>query len=370
VFGCDRVMDDRQDFDAAVSAKPHATGTASAAAVEPYDGEYAPEGAADAVARQGVALVRGLLSEDVCRKMLASVTNHHVEVAERADSGEDAEERWFSQRYPYRDDVLLPLELPGLRLVLAELLRVLAAPLAELVGWEANLVELAAHISLPGAQPQSFHTDHPWTSERQVVTCFVALHDVPPDLGPTEVFPGTHTAPAHVHSGYEPHGADACPADGSQCLCATDSLRRALALHAGDVALMDARLVHRGGSRLSGRQGLRALLYFTVQRRGTSYGHEHTPSMLPEYIERLPLDGWEEWVESGVPRPSPTSLVSLWLKENVQPYDATTTSQHDTTNGNSDPASCFEDCEAHWTMNSVCSSLSSFDRPPSIPSSC
>mmetsp|Transcript_150531 Transcript_150531/g.483966 ORF Transcript_150531/g.483966 Transcript_150531/m.483966 type:complete len:563 (-) Transcript_150531:153-1841(-) len=270
--------------------------------------------AALTVDTDGVAVVRGVLDEGSCAEALDAIAGHHAQAAARTDSGEEPAERWFSQRYPQRDDVLLPLGLRGLRGALAGLLRALADPLAELVGADATVIELAAHVSSPGAQPQSFHTDHPWTVVRQVVTCFVALHDIPSGLGPTEVFAGSHAAPVHVHAengGTVLAGAK-CSKDGSRCLFAAGC--RGLTLQRGDVALMDARILHRGGGRPPGTPGARTLLYLTLQREGTSYGTEHTPSLLPEYIGRLPLAGWAGWVQSGAPaRPSANSKIGLWL---------------------------------------------------------
>ena len=63
---------------------------------------------------------------------------------------------------------------------------------------------------------------------------FVALQDITFDMGPTLVFPKTHTTGAE----YNPHAA----------LKAGDTTLVPLTLAAGSVAVMDSRLVHCGGS--------------------------------------------------------------------------------------------------------------------------
>jgi len=66
-----------------------------------------------------------------------------------------------------------------------------------ILGSDAWLVELSAIIALPGAREQRLHTDIPWAERPGLFTTFVALQSVTAEMGPTHVFPGTHTAAAH-----------------------------------------------------------------------------------------------------------------------------------------------------------------------------
>eukprot|EP01065_Artemidia_motanka_P011119 TRINITY_DN15983_c0_g1_i1.p2 TRINITY_DN15983_c0_g1~~TRINITY_DN15983_c0_g1_i1.p2 ORF type:complete len:352 (+),score=98.40 TRINITY_DN15983_c0_g1_i1:55-1110(+) len=262
--------------------------------------------------RAGVAVVRGVLPPAVTSAALAAVTSHRASAEARVASGFEPKDRWFSQRYPFRDDVLLPCELPDVRAALHSTLSQLSGALMDALGEGASLIELAAHVSMAGAAPQSFHTDHPWTPNRQVVSCFAALCDVTADMGPTEVYPGSHTDLAHSHCD---GGETACPSDRSTCL---RSAPVPLTLAAGDVALMDARVLHRGGSRLlsPASSPARTILYVTAQREGTSYGDEHSPSLLPQYAGRMFVHNWDVWTAPGgrLP-PAPRSRVALWIDD-------------------------------------------------------
>eukprot|EP01051_Picozoa_sp_SAG22_P006182 SAG22_NODE_396_length_11127_cov_33.460011_3_plen_215_part_00 len=209
------------------------------------------------------------------------------------------------------------------------------------VGEDAVVSELGAHISFPGAAAQGFHTDHPWQPELQVVSCFIALHDVPEHLGPTELFPGSQLAPAHVHdgsaggccSGANLSLADPCPDDGTVCLRCSQAGQPGgvlpCVLGTGDVLLMDARVVHRGGARRhepeqqdghgGGRSGARrSLLYFSTKRADALLGADHAPSLMPRYTDRLALGKWESWV-SGLDAAAPVAasagsfMMQRWL---------------------------------------------------------
>eukprot|EP01062_Namystynia_karyoxenos_P074606 TRINITY_DN71567_c0_g1_i1.p1 TRINITY_DN71567_c0_g1~~TRINITY_DN71567_c0_g1_i1.p1 ORF type:complete len:350 (+),score=77.10 TRINITY_DN71567_c0_g1_i1:74-1051(+) len=254
-----------------------------------------PGGVAAALDAAGVAVVRGVLTPECCAAALAMVTEHHAAAAAAEEAG-CAEKRWFSQRYPHRDDILLPCDRPAVRGCLTLLLGGLSGALREALG--------------AGAVAQDWHTDHPWTPVRQVVTCFCALSDVSPCLGPTELLLGTHAAPSHPHGCAE----GPCPADGTRCSRA--ARRVALTLQRGDVALMDARLLHRGGSRrdCSADEAPRTLFYITLQRQGTSYGTEHSPSILPEYAGRFRLSDWHEWTSADhIPPAAAHGRLADWL---------------------------------------------------------
>ena len=66
----------------------------------------------------------------------------------------------------------------------------------------AQLVELSAAITLPGAKPQLLHSDISaanWPRSAPgslppppLVTCWVALQDVTPAMGPTRIYPASH----------------------------------------------------------------------------------------------------------------------------------------------------------------------------------
>lgn len=248
-----------------------------------------PEGILEHLEEYGVAIVRGVLSRTQCEDGLRSILQHQSKSdAEVNDTG--IEGSWFSQRYPFRDDVLLPYDLPTVSENLTQILGMIASPLMELLGEEAMCTELAAHISQPGAAPNSFHRDHRWTQSRQVVSCFTALQDIPYDLGPTEVLLGTHKVPGSVEN--------------KEASSMKDREYTQLRLRCGDVAIMDARLIHRGGARPEVlRDGLpmHRVLFYTSWRDWCCNAHndDYTPSLLPEYVDRLPLKDSATWCVSG-----------------------------------------------------------------------
>jgi ectoine hydroxylase-related dioxygenase (phytanoyl-CoA dioxygenase family) len=62
---------------------------------------------------------------------------------------------------------------------------------------DAVMTELGAIISEPGARSQDIHTDIPW-SDTRLYTTFVALQDVTEEMGPTRIYPRTHTKEFHA----------------------------------------------------------------------------------------------------------------------------------------------------------------------------
>lgn len=256
------------------------------------------EGIEEKLEDLGVAVVRNVLSEGQCEAALTAVLQHHSNAdAEVHETG--VAEQWFSQRYPNRDDLLLPYTLPAVCDSLSAMLRVLSSPLVQLLGEEAMCAELAAHISQPGAAENSWHRDHRWTQSRQIVCCFAALQDIPHDLGPTEVYPGTHKIPGTVEEIQEA---------GMQYV--------QLRLRRGDVALMDVRLMHRGGARQqvnrANQPRHRVLLYHTWREWCCSFGDDFIPSILPEYAGRLPLSDWKTWTVNGPMELKQPHRVQLW----------------------------------------------------------
>ena len=96
--------------------------------------------------------------------------------------------------------------------------------------------ELASLVSDPGSQRQVVHPDTPARSRRSLVTVFVALQDVAPEMGPTVFLPRTHTREAH---------ATLSDVGRKDALLASAPSARAM-LSAGSAAVFDAQLLHAG----------------------------------------------------------------------------------------------------------------------------
>ena len=124
---------------------------------------------------------------------------------------------------------------------------------SQLVGGDdAELWELAALISAPGATPQSVHSDTIFSEAPCLFTAFVALQEVTTSNGPTRFLPRSHTAAAHAP----------CSVAEERVLIAESESSVAL-LSPGESTVYDGRLRHCGmGNRAD---DLRVLLYVTFR---------------------------------------------------------------------------------------------------------
>ena len=156
--------------------------------------------------------------------------------------------------------------------------------LAELLGSDAELYELAAMVSDVGARRQAVHPDTPIETGVEdgrplVCTAFVALQDVTTEMGPTILWAGTHSAAAHA----------AWETDKAGFL--RGALPRVALLSKGDVLLFDSRLLHCGGAN---REGRRALFYFSLKARRETRGIG-PGTLLGGLRGACALDAVEEW---------------------------------------------------------------------------
>eukprot|EP00930_Biecheleria_cincta_P088775 TRINITY_DN78025_c0_g1_i1.p1 TRINITY_DN78025_c0_g1~~TRINITY_DN78025_c0_g1_i1.p1 ORF type:complete len:437 (-),score=66.44 TRINITY_DN78025_c0_g1_i1:11-1321(-) len=148
-----------------------------------------------------------------------------------------------------RWDMRLPVD-PTVYNALQELLGgQLGSAFEELCGGTgAELWELGAVVSEPGAAPQPVHFD---AAEECLYTAFVALQPITYEMGPTHFLPGTNTKIAHEQF-------EANPGEFVESLKPT-----AAVLEAGDAVIYDSRILHCGGQNVSNQT--RALLYITFR---------------------------------------------------------------------------------------------------------
>jgi len=118
----------------------------------------------------------------------------------------------------------------------------------------APLVELGVITSHPGAQSQIIHADVDFCgTARKIFTTFVALQAVDESMGPTEIWPGTHTAyfcefyKEKMLGPVDPYYQENKP--------------ERMTIEAGDAVLLDTRVMHRGGDNCS--QADRMLFHFS-----------------------------------------------------------------------------------------------------------
>ena len=209
-----------------------------------------------------------------------------------------------------RWDVRLPMT-AVVRRALSELLGE-GAPLGDAFerlggGPAAELWELSAMISAPGAAAQIIHSDCDGAPQPPLLhTAFVALQPVTRRLGPTRWLPSTH-ADASAHAAVTAHGDvtvlrgaaasadDHGDGDDEAATRTSPPLSYVGLLDAGDASLYDGRILHCGGANTAEADedgdGLRVLFYTTFRHAGAgeAQGNPGARSLLARYDGRVTL---------------------------------------------------------------------------------
>eukprot|EP00040_Diaphanoeca_grandis_P015018 m.76395 g.76395 ORF g.76395 m.76395 type:complete len:355 (+) comp24891_c1_seq6:199-1263(+) len=120
----------------------------------------------------------------------------------------------------------------------------------------AQLVELGVITSQGGAQRQTIHSDIDFDADsRRIYTSFMALQDITPEMGPTMIWPGTNSQ--YFCEFYKPRMNGPVDQYYSRNTPAT------MVVKAGDVVLMDTRVMHCGGENQS--RSDRMLMHFSFE---------------------------------------------------------------------------------------------------------
>ena len=235
--------------------------TASIAPVGSFDAT------ADELAKSGVCVARGACNEGVCAACLLEVLaaldrmlslpasmnatacdRHFVRFATSLEAN-------VVEAPAHRRDFIVPLA-PWVRAVLnAALAGQLGEVLTHVLGREAQLSELTAITSEPGAAEQAFHSDTNWNAtDARRLTVFIALHDLLDEaLGPTSFVPRTHAPHCFPDDRWLP--PTTARFAGHHAIW--------FALRAGDAILFDPCTWHRGGANASIAGERRTLLAVT-----------------------------------------------------------------------------------------------------------
>ena len=215
----------------------------------------------------GVCVVRGACEERTCASCLTeilSATERMLTLPAPISEATAEGTRHFvpivpssaaPKRMEHRRDFKLPLS-PCVEAVLrAALSGGAGAVLLEYLGRDAELFELTAITSTPGAAAQEMHSDGMWsaTGARQV-TMFIALHDIDERMGPTQFCPSTHHPRCFPSERWLPP---------SEALVAEMGGGTCFEMRAGDAVLMDSLTWHSGGANTSDRR--RTLLSATFE---------------------------------------------------------------------------------------------------------
>jgi len=239
-------------------------------------------GAADALAQDGVVRVNRCLPPAECaaladhveralRADLALVQSHQLDPLTRFSSLLSSSNRW-DYKLPLDDAVLGALKHMFSRSSAAD--GVLGPALDRVLSDRAELFELAAFYTAPGASRQVVHADTLFTKQPVLFTVAMALQDVTEEMGPTLFLPGTHTKEMHKKF------------DGARTkdtLLLTTPHKLSL-LRAGDVSVYDSRTLHCGTENRSDRR--RILLYTTWKNPRAAERDDdfwNVASIRPEY---------------------------------------------------------------------------------------
>lgn len=250
--------------------------------------------ATSSLEEDGIVRLNGVISPQVASEVLLHV-NDSLKTALRdvQDKPVHLWETHFgnvlsrSNRY----DIKLSLKAPPVRDALECMLKTLEPIIARSLGEDAELYELAALISLPGAARQPVHPDTPITPGKgtdgngpTILTAFCALQDIDGAMGPTLFLPATHNEDAHSNfftydnfdlafsaaaDDDDEGGADEIEQDRSERLARVAALLDKWStwrgeLSTGDVSLFDSRCLHAGEANTSERQ--RVLFYCSFIR--------------------------------------------------------------------------------------------------------
>ena len=255
----------------------------------------APPACAARFAREGMLRVNGVVSLETCARLREQLDGQLDEARTVQGGFVPAERRW---------DVFLPVD-ESILGVLAEAIGKLRPLIDQLFAPDAALCELSALITDGGSPRQGLHYDTGMEADAPLLmTCFVALQDISEEMGGTVMLPRTAHAAAHQQLAQ----VDEEQLGDMRGAAATVGALKDLpvvrcAIGAGDVVLMDSRLLHCGGANTSAASR-RRLFYFTVcdgggkaLPRGASY------SMFPQFQGKLKLnemDWWEDAQDTSV----------------------------------------------------------------------
>lgn len=170
-----------------------------------------------------------------------------------------------------RCDLTIPLGSDIVSQALNEALRLspVGATISSILGEDCILHEFSCLMSDPGSQRQVIHPDTPFIPGKGPVlyTCFIALQDIRPDMGPTVWFPNTHTEEAHI--AFKNDSMDVVTGESKKDQFIRSRKAVLGVLPKGSCAIFDSRLLHCGTGNQSNDS--RALFYFSFKNPSVGY---------------------------------------------------------------------------------------------------
>jgi ectoine hydroxylase-related dioxygenase (phytanoyl-CoA dioxygenase family) len=240
--------------------------------------------------KSGVVRIDNVFSDDMADNLLEYVTRLRSESEELVRTGQLPSLARFADVLlkHNRCDLTLPLEddiiVDALTCVLED--SPVGHVISSTLGEDAGLYELSCLISDPGSQRQVMHPDTPYGKNHDPVlyTCFIALQDIDPEMGPTVFLPNTHTKEAHeqFQDDMKPNDEDESPKD--RFLRTTPHVLGVIPK--GTCTIFDSRLIHGGSANISDKR--RAIFYCSF--KSSDVGYAGNPgSIRKELISKFTL---------------------------------------------------------------------------------
>jgi hypothetical protein len=226
-----------------------------------YDLDADTDGFGAVIMEDGVVRIDNVLSQKTAKDMLKYVDQLLLDTLTAVDEGIFPQEALFGNVFSKENrwDLLLPIEASkNVVKCLTELLyegSPISTAIESIMGKEAELYELSTLISDPGSQAQPLHPDIKYQDTiHPLLTCFVALQDIDPSMGPTLFMKKSASKEYHhdLHNRHLDKGANG--------LVAT-SYNELGTLGAGDCSLYSGMTLHCGSANKSNKR--RRLFYFS-----------------------------------------------------------------------------------------------------------
>ena len=265
----------------------------------------------------GVLLVPGVLSKDTIGPLYACIKDELSRAYVNVDSNPESCLGHFNVPVetfdPLRGYLLLPLrdeasveaavDAGPLVTALRELLAP-GSPLGDLYantcgGSNAELYDLVALRTEPGAARQPIHSDTPYQKTPALFCAFIALHDVTYEMGSTVFLPGTHRGCKGAREAF-----DNGQFDGRRDEMLSKAPSRYTMLKAGDAAFFNMNTLHAGTANYVAEEGgsQRLLLILTFRNRKAKQELGHLPNLRPHYRDRgITLDDMRRELDKDTP---------------------------------------------------------------------
>ena len=315
---CRRELDDEATYPEKARLEQAYLGVGQPLPLDDESQSAAAAAAAVSAAGPGVVRMRGVLEDQLAVELRGFIlaqlreVRRLVQTEGGAPQGGMAETRLSNVlAADQRWDLRLPMR-SVVRRAIAEMLGH-GSPLGEALhlvtgGAKAELWELSAMVSAPGAPSQIMHADCDGAPAPALLhTVFVALQDVTSEHGPTRFVPGTHSDEAS-YGRFEAKGdVTGLSSEDGPPLSYTSLLMR------GEASLYDGRILHCGSANTavasSDSDGLRVMFYMTFRHASQpeTASNPAARSLLTRYDGRVslgmlrdPLHGFDGYWSGGL----------------------------------------------------------------------